>query len=202
MDRRSALFHIMAWYRIDDKPFPKPMMTQFTPGRMAYQGPVSLTIFPLQFKIYGQIIFLSSKFKWTDRNKILLMTQQLCCRAWAKICIDIIARNGITVTETKFQSTLNCHVMEKMFCASEIGPRLPCMISGCDRVNREVNFLMRYRHVSLGCLTFGICRSNTPLSVCIVKLHCSTRALAHCSIRRIHESYCLLCKHFRWSRVQ
>ena len=60
------------------------------------QGPVSLTVFPSQFKFDGNYISLSSRFQYSDRYKILYMARQLCCRGMCKICCDLMASNGIT----------------------------------------------------------------------------------------------------------
>ena len=36
IDKKSALFQVMAWRRTGDKPLPEPMMTQFTDADMRH----------------------------------------------------------------------------------------------------------------------------------------------------------------------
>ena len=47
-------------------------------------GPASLTVFPSKFKFDGNFVSLSSRFKYSNRYKILYKARQLCCRGMGK----------------------------------------------------------------------------------------------------------------------
>ena len=70
----------------------KPVL--FTNGA---HGDHLTNFFSSQLKCDEKLILLSSKFKQTDRYKVLHMAQQLCSRVMCKNSRDILATNGITV---------------------------------------------------------------------------------------------------------
>ena len=80
-------------------------------------GPISLTVFPSQFKFDGNFVLLSSKFQYSDRYKILYMARQLCCRG---MCKNLLRSDGQqrNYSKAKFSSNVNCG--QKI--VSETGP--------------------------------------------------------------------------------
>ena len=71
------------------------------------QGPISLTVFPSQFKFNGNFVALSPRFWYSDRYKILYMAWQLCCHGMCKTLLrsDGQQRN---YSQAKFPSNFNC----------------------------------------------------------------------------------------------
>ena len=82
------------------------------------QGPVSLTVFPSQFKFDGNLVSLSPRLHYHDRYKILYMARQLCCRG---MCKNLLRSDGQqrSYGKAKFPSYLNCGLKT----VSETGPR-------------------------------------------------------------------------------
>ena len=87
-------------------------------GWVRAQGPISLTVFPSQFKFDGNFVSLSSQFWYSDYYKILYMAQQLCCRG---MCKNLLRSDGQqrNYSKVKFPSNLNC----RQKIVSETGPR-------------------------------------------------------------------------------
>ena len=86
---------------------------------LVHLGPVSLTVFPWQFKFDGNFFSLSPRLHYRDRYKILYMARQLCCRG---LCKNLLRSDGQhrSYGKTKFPSYLNCGQKN----VSETGPRL------------------------------------------------------------------------------
>ena len=59
-------------------------MDQFLKRKL---GPISLTIFPSQFKCDGNFILLSSKYWYSDRYNIWHMARQLGCRGMCQMLL-------------------------------------------------------------------------------------------------------------------
>ena len=70
-------------------------------------GPVSLTVFPSQFKLDGNFVLLSSRLHYRDRYKILYMARQLCCRGMCKYLLRSDGQQR-SYGKAKFPSYLNC----------------------------------------------------------------------------------------------
>ena len=70
-------------------------------------GPVSLTVFPSQFKFDGNFVSISPRLHNRDRYKILYMARQLCCRG---MCKNLLRSDGQqrSYGKAKFPSYLNC----------------------------------------------------------------------------------------------
>ena len=86
-------------------------------------GPVSLTVFPSQFKFDGNFVSLSPRLHYRDRYKILYMARQLCCRG---MCKNLLRSDGQqrSYGKAKFPSYLNCGLKT----VSETGPWSPGLV--------------------------------------------------------------------------
>ena len=113
------------WYEFEDFKF--DMASSSASGRWVHlnsfccsaaPGPVSLTVFPSQFKFDGNFVSLSPRFYHNDRYKILYMARQLCCRG---MCKNLLRSDGQqrSYGKAKFPSNLNCGQKT----VSETGPR-------------------------------------------------------------------------------
>ena len=70
-------------------------------------GPVSITVFPSQFKFDRNFVSLSPRLEYRDSYNILYMARQLCCRG---MCKTLLRSNGQlrSYGKAKFPSYLNC----------------------------------------------------------------------------------------------
>ena len=106
------------------------------------QGPVSLTVFPSQFKFDGNFVSISPRLHYRDRYKILYMARQLCCRG---MCKNLLRSDGQqrSYGKAKFPSCLNCGLKT----VSETGPSLLLHLPQLSRDTIFEHFRIDYCNV-------------------------------------------------------
>ena len=76
-------------------------------GEVPDQGPISLRVFPSQFKFNRNFVLLSPRFQQSDCYKILYITQKHCFRG---MCKNLLRSDGKqwNYSEAKFPSNGSC----------------------------------------------------------------------------------------------